>query len=275
MIKKVSYAFSCLALVAMLGAGLAGCTSTVTTSVTATKNYTSTQSVTATATQSVTATKSVTATATQSITSTQVVITTQSITTTAYPFAPIVVDTVNKEVSFNATMKKSEAANQDPTALSTSGPASLINENTGTALASAAMQADPGVNAEKLYNALVAIGLAAGQNVHVGDSGKTAAGAALKVYIEINGKRTLLDDILKSAMAVPKLNYVFLGSYLDQQQLGCGCLICGRSGPGTVVANAGYANSGEPFIGGATMYQGLVNQGLKIGDKVKIVIKGA
>ncbi len=246
-----------------------GCAKTVTTSLTSTVTNTATKSVTTTdtATVSVTTVKTQTNTAT----ATQNITTTQSITTTAYSFDPIVVDTAAKEVSFYATVKKSESANQDPTKLAT-GAASLINENTGTALTSAAMSADGGVNAEKLNNALILIGGTDGNNVHVGDTGKTATGTPFKVYIEINGQRKLIDDVLKSSMPDAKVNYVLLGTVKDQWQLGCGCLICGRSGPGTVVANSGYMNS-EPAIVGTTLYDGLVKAGLKIGDRVKIIIK--
>ena len=249
--------------------GPIGCTKTVTSSVTSTVTNTATQNVTQTntATQSVTTTQNVTTTqtATQSIT------TTKNITTTAYPLDPIVVDMAAKEVSFGATMKKSEHSNQDPTKLA-GGPTALMTEWVGSALTVAALQADPGVNAEKLAYALMALGLTPGNNVHVGDTGKTAAGSPLKVYIEVNGKRTLLDDILKSSMPDVKVNFVFLGTVKDQQQIGCGCLLCGRSGPGSVVADAAYTNS-ELCPGGSTMYDGLTKLGLKIGDKVKIVIK--
>lgn len=247
--------------------GPVACAKTVTSSVTSTVTDTAIKSVTTTDT----ATLSVTTTQTNILTTTQPITTTQSITTTAYNFAPIVVDTVNKEVSFYATVKKTEAVNQDPTQLST-GPAALISENAGTALTVAAMSADGGVNAEKLNNALILIGGVDGNNVHVGDTGKTATGTSFKVYLVINGQRKLLDDILKSSMPAAKVNYVLLGTVADQWQLGCGCLICGRSGPGTVMANAGYTNS-EAFAGGATFYDGLVKAGLKIGDKVQVVIK--
>jgi hypothetical protein len=162
------------------------------------------------------------------------------------------------------------AAGTNPAQLSR--PPILVCENLGSALPSAALQAEPGVTGEKLTNALIQLGLVPGQNLNVGDQNVFAKGDAIKIYIDVNGSRTLIDDLLKSSFPAAKTSYVFAGAYKTQWTIGCGCLICGGSGPGTILANSSYSSSEAALIG-PTLYAGLTNIGLKVGDQVKIVVK--
>lgn len=187
-------------------------------------------------------------------------------------WAPLTVDEKAKEIRFVATIKKPEhPAGYEPTKFS--HPNALVNETSGSALPASALVAEEGVTAEKLTEALKKLGYKAGQNISLGEKDKTADGDSLKVYIDTGSKKVLFDDVLKGALSSAKTEYVFLGNDKVQQKMGCGCLICGRSGPGTVLANASYTTTEEALIG-PTLHAGLLKLGLKDSDKVTIVIKG-
>lgn len=188
-------------------------------------------------------------------------------------FAPIVVDKEAGEVLFKAKVKKPEhPAGDDPKKLAQ--PNAIINEQSGTALPAAALVAEQGVTAKLLTDALESLGLKAGKNLVKGQQNGTAEGDAVVVEVEIAGKRVNWVDILKAGNPDVKTNYVFLGNYDVQQQMGCGCLLCGRSGPGTVIANAAYTTTEMAPIG-PTAYAGLIANGAKDGDEVTIIIRAA
>ncbi len=184
--------------------------------------------------------------------------------------APLIVDEKAKEVRFSATMKKPEhPAGYEPTKLA--APNALVNEESGTALVAVALVAEKGVTAEKLTKALEKLGLKAGQNIALDELNKTAIGDPVNIYIDTGSKRILFDDILKEGFPSAKTNFVFLGNVQVQQRMRCGCLICGRSGPGTVLANAAY-KTGEPGLIGPALHAGLLKMGVKDKDKVTIII---
>lgn len=185
-------------------------------------------------------------------------------------FGSIVVDKEKGEVTFNASVKKPEhPAGDDPTKLAS--PNALVNETKGGALPAAALVAEEGVTADLLVEAIKFLGLTPGQNIAKGEQGKTAKGDKVKIELEINGVRYLFDDVMKKGNPSASFDYVFLGNNEVQKQMGCGCLICGRSGPGTVLANSAYTTSDNAPIG-PTLYKGLVDSGAKDGDMVKIVV---
>lgn len=181
--------------------------------------------------------------------------------------------TVNKdtgEVIFEAKVKKPEhPSGDDPTKLSE--PNALVNESQGSAIPAAALVAEGNVNADLLVQALEALGLNPGKNIAKGEKGKYAEGDPVKIEVEINGTRYLFDDLLKKGNPNIETNYVFIGNNEVQKAIGCGCLICGRSGPGTVLANAVYSTS-DPAPIGPTLYKGLIDSGAKDGDVVKIIV---
>lgn len=184
--------------------------------------------------------------------------------------APLIVDEKAMEVRFSATLKKPEhPAGYEPTKLAS--PNALVNEKSGTALLAAALVAEEGVTAEKLTKALEKLNMKAGQNIALDELNKTAAGDQVKIYIDTGSKRFLLDDVFKEAFPSAKTNFVFLGNVQVQQRMRCGCLICGRSGPGTVLANAAIM-TGEPALIGPTLHAGLLKMGLKDKDNVMIII---
>ena len=188
-------------------------------------------------------------------------------------FAPIVVDKDKKEVSFKAKVKKPEhPAGDDP--LKLAAPNAIINEKSGSALPAAALVAEEGVNAKLLTEALESLGLKAGKNLVKGQKDGIAEGDAVKIEIEINGTRVLWDDILKAGNPNVQTKYVLLGAYEVQQEMGCGCLLCGRSGPGTVIANSAYTTSQDAPIG-PTAYAGLKAKGANDGDEVTVIISPA
>lgn len=182
---------------------------------------------------------------------------------------PVVVDEKAQEVRFSAFIKKPEhPAGYEPTKLA--APNALVNEDSGTALVAVALVAEKGVTAEKLTNALEKLGLKAGQNIAL-DENKTAAGDPVTIYIDTGTKRILFDDILKKGNPSASTNYVFLGNFKVQQRMRCGCLICGRSGPGTVLANSIYTTK-EPALIGPALHAGLLKFGLRDKDRVTIII---
>lgn len=183
---------------------------------------------------------------------------------------PILVDKDKGVVSFKATVKKPEhPAGDDPKKLAS--PNALVNEPQGGAFPAAALVAENGVNADLLVEAIKALGLSPGQNIAKGEKGKTAEGDKVKIEIEINGTKYLFDELLKKGNPEVKTNYVFLGNNEVQKSMGCGCLICGRSGPGTVLANSAYTTSDDAPIG-PTLYKGLTDSGAKDGDTVNIIV---
>lgn len=184
--------------------------------------------------------------------------------------SPLVVDEKAKEVRFSAILKKPKhPGGYGPTILAT--PNSLVNEKVGGALLAAALVAEEGVTAEKLTKALEKINLNAGQNIALDEWVKTAKGDPVNIYIDTGSKRFLIDDVIKEAFPTAKTNFVFLGNYRVQQKMDCGCLICGRSGPGTVLANAAYM-TGEASLIGPTLHIGLLKKGLHDNDKVTIIV---
>lgn len=278
MLRKIIYmGGTAILLISLSTVGLFGCKGTTTTLPPVTVTNTATQLVTTTNTATATSTKTViaTTTATTTSTATSTAVTTAPavtiVTTAMMSFDPIVVNVTTGEVSFIATVKATQhAAGANPQQLSR--PPILVCENQGSALPSAALQAVPGVTGEKLTNALIQLGLKPGQNTNVGDQNVIATGDAVKIYIEINGLRTSLDDLLKGAYPAAQTNFVFDGAYKTQWTIGCGCLICGGSGPGTILANASYSTSAQALIG-PTLHAGLFMAGCKDGDQVKVVIK--
>jgi hypothetical protein len=186
-------------------------------------------------------------------------------------YAPYVVDKKNNTVSFKARVKKPEhPAGEDPKTFS--HPNALVVEPTGGALLAAALVAEDGAVAEKLCNALESIGLKVGESLPKDAKDATAGGDPVEVTLKIGKKEVALEDLLKDGNPDGKTKYVYLGNYKTQQEMKCGCLICGRSGPGTVVANAAYTTSEEALIG-PTLYKGLIDNGAKDGDWVTITIK--
>jgi hypothetical protein len=215
--------------------------------------------------------KSETTTGTKEETGKQTEETKENVDKTTY--APIVVDKDKKEVSFKAKVKKPEhPAGDDP--LKLAAPNAIINEQSGSALPAAALVAEEGVNAKLLTVALESLGLKAGKNLVKGQKDGIAEGDPVKVEIEINGTRVLWDDILKAGNPNVQTKYVFLGCDDVQQQMGCGCLLCGRSGPGTVIANSVYTTTQDAPIG-PTAYAGLKAKGANDGDEVTVIISRA
>ena len=263
--KGIYIVSTVILIISLIAIGMSGCKGSMTT---VTNTSTKTQVATVTNVQTSVATTTTTSTATATATTTAVA---TVVTTAMMSFDPIVVNKTTGEISFMATVKKTEhKAGTDPQQLSR--PPILICENMGSALPSAALQSEPGVTGEKLTNALMQIGLVPGQTLKVGDVNKFAVGDAVKIYIDVNGTRSLLDDLMKSAYPAVKTGWVFDGSFKTQWTIGCGCLVCGGSGPGTILANTGYSSSDQAAIG-PTLHAALVTLGLKDGDQVKIVIK--
>lgn len=184
--------------------------------------------------------------------------------------APIIVDENVSEVRFYATLKKPEhPAGYEPSKLAS--PNSLVNEKSGTALLAAALVAEEGVTAKKLTEALERLNMKAGKNIALDEIGKKAIGDPVRIYIDTGSKRFLIDEALKAGFPSARIDFVFLGNVQVQEKMRCGCLICGRSGPGTVLANSAIM-TGEPGLIGPTLHAGLLKMGLKDKDKIMIII---
>lgn len=186
-------------------------------------------------------------------------------------YAPIVIDKAKGYLYFNARVKKPEhPSGNDPTKFS--APNAIINEGSGSATIAAAMLAQNLVTADKLTAAMQDLGMIPGKNIAKGEQGKIAEGSNVKVTIKIRGKRVPLESLVKAGNPAANVNFLFLGNNEVQKQMGCGCLICGRSGPGTVIANSAYGTS-DPAVIGPTLYAGLKKYGARDGRFYTITIR--
>lgn len=110
------------------------------------------------------------------------------------------------------------------------------------------------------------------ENPHGSEPDKRVEGSKIEVFVEWNGKRRPLADLLEEkGTAVPRVDFRYGGNEAWQKEFQSGCIVCLYSCPGGAVGN--HAHTIRDSVRDGVVYASRPERLPRAGSRVTIILK--